>query len=87
MATTFVAKDITLDAAFNDLCGFTEPEVAAVLNHLEREARGAVGSTSTRSDWSADKALETMRTFYNGYRFSEDAEISLYNPTLSPSAR
>jgi hypothetical protein len=24
-----------------------------------------------------------MRTFYNGYRFSEDATESLYNPTLS----
>ena len=30
-----------------------------------------------------DDALLTMKTFYNGYRFSEWAEESLYNPTLS----
>jgi hypothetical protein len=30
-----------------------------------------------------DGALATMRTVYNGYRFSEDATESLYNPTLS----
>jgi hypothetical protein len=29
------------------------------------------------------EALATMRTFYNGYRFSEEATESLYNPTLS----
>ncbi|MCF7977460.1 MAG: ATP-binding protein [Chromatiaceae bacterium] len=33
--------------------------------------------------WSAQQALATMRTFYNGYRFSEEADTSLYNPTLS----
>jgi hypothetical protein len=31
--------------------------------------------------WSADDALATMRTFYNGYRFSEDAgELSTIRP-------
>ncbi|EIC21178.1 AAA family ATPase [Thiorhodovibrio frisius] len=68
-----VGKDIFLLPQFNDLCGFTEGEVAAVLNQLTQEG----------GDWSADKALATMRTFYNGYRFSEEAEESLYNPTLS----
>jgi hypothetical protein len=33
--------------------------------------------------WSVEEALATMRTFYNGYRFSEEASESLYNPTLS----
>jgi len=32
---------------------------------------------------SAAEALDTMRTFYNGYRFSAKATESLYNPTLS----
>ncbi|EIC20113.1 AAA family ATPase [Thiorhodovibrio frisius] len=68
-----VGEDIFLRPQFNDLCGFTEGEVAAVLNQLAQEG----------GDWSADKALATMRTFYNGYRFSEEAEESLYNPTLS----
>ena len=33
--------------------------------------------------WTPEAALATMRTFYNGYRFSEEASESLYNPTLS----
>jgi hypothetical protein len=68
-----VGEDIYLLPQFNDLCGFTESEVAAVLRQLAGEG----------GDWSADDALATMRTFYNGYRFSEDATESLYNPTLS----
>jgi len=68
-----VGKNIYLEAAFNDLCGFTEPEIAAVLERLAADG----------ADWLPAAALDTMRTFYNGYRFSEDATESLYNPTLS----
>ncbi|NVZ07947.1 AAA family ATPase [Allochromatium humboldtianum] len=68
-----VGEDIYLLPQFNDLCGFTESEVTDVLRQLAGEG----------SDWSADEALATMRTFYNGYRFSEGASESLYNPTLS----
>jgi hypothetical protein len=55
------------------LCGFTEGEIAAVLARMTAE-----GAT-----WSTAAALDAMRTFYNGYRFSEEATESLYNPTLS----
>ncbi|CAK0747670.1 AAA-ATPase-like protein [Gammaproteobacteria bacterium] len=68
-----VAENIYLEPTFNDLCGFTEAEIEAVLNRM---AEPGVA-------WSAPQALDTMRTFYNGYRFSEDAEESIYNPTLS----
>jgi len=68
-----VGENIYLEAAFNDLCGFTEPEIAAVLERLALDG----------ADWSPPAALETMRTFYNGYRFSTGAAASLYNPTLS----
>ena len=68
-----VGENIYLDATFNDLCGFTEAEIAAVLERMAGEG-GA---------WSAAEALDTMRTFYNGYCFSEDGGERLYNPTLS----
>ena len=68
-----VGQDIYLESGFNDLCGFTEPEVAAVLRQLAHEG----------AEWSVEGALSAMRTFYNGYRFSEEATESLYNPTLS----
>ena len=67
-----VGEHIDQDPAFNDLCGFTEAEVEAVLTRLAAEG----------GDWSPDTALATMRTFYNGYRFSPRATASLYNPTL-----
>jgi hypothetical protein len=74
-----VGESIYLEPDFNDLCGFTEAEVATVLDHLAQE-RGEDGAPAV---WSPAAALETMRTFYNGYRFSEDATASLYNPTLT----
>ncbi|WP_366761132.1 AAA family ATPase [uncultured Thiodictyon sp.] len=68
-----VGENIYLDASFNDLCGFTETEIATVLAEL----------TTAGATWSGAEARETMRIFYNGYRFSEDATQRLYNPTLS----
>jgi len=69
-----VGEDIYLEASFNDLCGFTEVEIAAVLEHLAAEG----------GNWSPTEALELMRTFYNGYCFSEEGgDERLYNPTLS----
>ncbi len=68
-----VGEDIYLKAAFNDLCGFTEPEIAAVLDRM-----AAAGGP-----WSPAEALDLMRTFYNGYRFATKARERLYNPTLS----
>ncbi|MCO5760187.1 MAG: ATP-binding protein [Chromatiaceae bacterium] len=70
-----VGEDIYLKAAFNDLCGFTEAEIAVVLERLATEGQ--------RGTWSPAEALDLMRTFYNGYCFSEDGRERLYNPTLS----
>lgn len=68
-----VGENIYLEPAFNDLCGFTEAEIAAVLARL---AEAGVA-------WSPAEALDAMRTFYNGYRFSDTALESVYNPTLT----
>lgn len=68
-----VVKNIYLKPEFNALCGFTEDEIAQVLQHMHAE-----GAT-----WSEEEALDTMRTFYNGYRFCKRARESIYNPTLS----
>ncbi len=47
------------------------------------EASTTATSERDATAWSSSQALATMRTFYNGYRFSEEANESLYNPTLS----
>lgn len=69
-----IAENISLQATFHDLCGFQETEVAEILRQVAQAC-----------DWpaeEADKALEMMRTFYNGYRFSYTDEELIYNPTL-----
>ncbi|WP_328985276.1 P-loop NTPase family protein [Thiorhodovibrio winogradskyi] len=70
-----VSEDISLDARFIDLCGFTETEVAAVLEQLAAERQ-------CHHDWSV-RMLQTMRTWYNGYRFGYEPVPGLYNPTLA----
>lgn len=67
-----VGEHIDLDPDFNDLCGFTEAEVERVLTQLAAQG----------GDWTLCEALATMRTFYNGYRFSPRTDTRLYNPTL-----
>jgi hypothetical protein len=68
-----VAKNIYLNPEFNALCGFTEAEISTLLQAIHAES----------NTWSVDSVLALMRTFYNGYRFSEESEQSVYNPTLS----
>ena len=64
-----VATSIYLEPEFNTLCGFTEAEIADILEKIAPKL--------------ASEALDTMRTFYNGYCFCEDADDKIYNPTLS----
>ena len=70
-----VAKHISFEPAFHDLCGFWEAEVAEALDEIVREC----GYPPER----AGEALATMRSFYNGYAFTYDAEELIYNPTLA----
>jgi hypothetical protein len=66
-----VATSIYLEPKFNELCGFTETELTDILHNLSLDAE------------QQGHALNLMRTFYNGYRFSTKSEISVYNPTLT----
>jgi len=70
-----VAENIYLLPHFDALCGFREAEIAVVLSRIAEEC------DLPQSD--ADEALSMMRTFYNGYRFSRNAEEQVYNPTLA----
>ena len=68
-----IADNISLLAEFNELLGFTEAEVRGL---LERYRDLGV------FDQEVDAALETMRAWYDGYRFCEDAESSVYNTDM-----
>jgi len=55
-------KTISDDPEYNDLCGFTADELRDLLDRVADEC-GLFPD-------QADEAMETMRTFYNGYCFS-----------------
>lgn len=64
-----------LDASFNSLCGFTEEEeFRDILNLAIRECN--------MEPSAADDTIRMMRTWYNGFCFSENEAELVYNPTL-----
>ena len=68
-----IAENIYFREDLNDLCGFTEAEVAAMLQR-----------TGERCGLSTEKSLEALtliRLFYNGSQFSEEGAQAVYNPT------
>ena len=68
-----IGRNISLHPDFNELLGFTEPEVLGLL----RMYRGH-GAFSQ----DIDAALAVMRAWYNGYRFAGSAETDVYNPDM-----
>jgi hypothetical protein len=70
-----VAENIYSLSEFNDLCGFREAELAAVVTQIVAECQ--------LSPEMEQAALKLMQTFYDGYRFSERVDERVYNPTLA----
>ena len=68
-----IGENVTLSSKFNDVLGFTEPEVRGLLE-LYRD-RGAFSQ-------DVDAALDVMREWYNGYRFAKTAPGDLYNTDM-----
>ena len=69
-----VATNIYLDVEFNTLCGITSTELAGLVNGI---------ATGCQQGETATTTLETLRAFYNGYRFCTDiTQERVYNPTL-----
>jgi len=69
-----VAENIYSLPEFNDLCGFREPELAAVV--------AQVVAVCELSPQKGQEALNMMQSFYKGYCFSERVNELVYNPTL-----
>lgn len=68
-----IAENIYFREDLNDLCGFTEAEVAKMLQ--------GTGERCGLSTEKLQEALDLMRIFYNGSRFSEEGAPLIYNPT------
>ena len=68
-----IGRNISLRPEFNDMLGFTEAEVRALLE-MYRD-HGVFNQ-------DVEAALAVMREWYNGYRFAEEAEGVLYNTDM-----
>ncbi|HSC24902.1 MAG TPA: AAA family ATPase [Candidatus Babeliales bacterium] len=67
-------EDISLSATYNDLVGYTKAEITTYFNeHLAH--------TKDKINISADKLLEKITVWYDGYRFTRNNDSEkLYNP-------
>ena len=72
MTSSFnLATNISFLPEFNEMLGFSEGEVRAMLETYEN------------TEAFPEDALATMREWYGGYRFSEDAEQDVYNAGMA----
>lgn len=63
-----ISTNITMNAALNEMLGFTENEVRTLMGH---------GMTAIQ-----EITLEELRKNYNGYLFHEDGRSRMYNPDM-----
>lgn len=69
-----ISGNIYLWPNFNEICGFTEHEIAT--------AALQIGQHCTMSPEKIQEALGRLRAFYNGYSFSYGLPPTVYNSTL-----
>ena len=68
-------NDITMDTAYAGIMGYTEEELRANFqSHIEEIVKERKGEGISEED-----VIDEIRSWYNGYRFSEGTE-SVYNP-------
>ncbi|NJL28809.1 MAG: AAA family ATPase [Thermoanaerobaculia bacterium] len=78
-----ITKNVSQHPALNDLCGFREEEVEALLRESTMALRAAQASRGLWNDQElVSDALEMARVWYDGYSFSPSATQRVYNPTL-----
>ncbi len=71
--------DISLDAPFAALAGYTEDELSTCFSeHIQ--------ALATHKQTTPQAILELLQQWYNGYRFSLDTDIRVYNPISILSA-
>ena len=68
--------DITIDPRYAGMMGYTEEELKT---HFQDYIEDIVKTRSNGILVSQEEIIDEIRTWYNGYRFSEK-ELSVYNP-------
>ncbi len=67
-----VAQNITLDYKFHEIAGFTETELRRMIENTIYE----------EGKFDIDTVVTDMRSWYNGSKFSKNADQKLYNPQM-----
>ncbi len=71
--------DISLDAPFASIVGYTHEELSQYFSeHIEAFAKF--------KNTTSNSILELLEEWYNGYRFSPDSDVKVYNPISILSA-
>lgn len=68
-----IGTNVTLDARFNEMLGFTEAEVSAMLNYYRDGGAFPL---------HVEESLVLMREWYNNYHFSRTADTPIYNSDM-----
>lgn len=69
-------KDLTLHPDYAGMFGYTEAELTeAFSEYIDESVAISKGRYSNRNEF-----LSALRAYYDGYRFSPDSEIKVYNP-------
>lgn len=68
-----IAENIYLRDDLNDLCGFTEREVAVILHQVAADCQLSEEQTA--------EAMMLMQAYYNGSLFTDEGGERVYNPT------
>ena len=66
-------RDISLDPKYADLCGFTQQELETVFSE-------SIDEFADVMKVSREEMLELLKKNYDGYHFSRDVSVSVYNP-------
>jgi len=68
-----IGRNISLNARFNEMMGFTEAEVIALLNYYQEHGLLHL---------PVEMLLEVMKTWYNNYYFGVSAKVAMYNSDM-----
>ncbi len=68
-----IGENISLHAKYQELLGFTEDEVIAMIRYYEELGLVQQGS---------ETCLDLMKVWYNGYRFSKQSDTEVFNPDM-----
>jgi len=66
-----IAKNITLEKAYNSALGFTQQDVEEMTQYY-----------NILSENEKEAAMNEMKNYYNGYLFNKDSTERLYNPDM-----